>query len=124
MAHVAVAVTDLERSIGFYRELLGFSVERSVELPDGTRIAFMGAAGHGEIELMQYADLFPSTGEGRAGLIHIALQVDALDDMYAQLKGKGVAFQREPSQIRPGGPRVARLRDPDGVDIELIQPVV
>src|SRR3990170_4800206 len=96
VANVAVAVTDLERSIGFYRDLLGFSLGRNVELPDGTKIAFVDAAGRGEVELMQYPDIAPGSSERKAGLIHMALQVDALDDMYAQLRGKGVAFQREP----------------------------
>ena len=53
------------------------------------------------------------------GLDHFGLRVNGIDAIVAELKAKGVEFTREPTTVRPGV-RVAFLRAPEGVSIELL----
>ena len=53
------------------------------------------------------------------GLDHIGLTVKDIDAVAAEIKAKGVEFTREPTTVRPGV-RVAFLRAPEGVSIELL----
>jgi lactoylglutathione lyase len=54
------------------------------------------------------------------GLDHFGLTVSGIDAVVADLKAKGVQFTREPTTVRPGV-RVAFLRAPEGVSIELLE---
>jgi len=125
LAHVAVTVGDLERSLRFYCDLLGFEVSRSRELPDGRRIVFLGVAGGYALELFGLPSTRPLP-EGAAaqevvGVKHIALEVADMDATYQRLKAQGVAFQSEPRQVPESGVKIASLLDPDGLRIELVQ---
>jgi lactoylglutathione lyase len=53
------------------------------------------------------------------GLDHFGLLVEGIDAVVAELKAKGAEFTREPTTVRPGV-RVAFLRAPEGVSIELL----
>jgi catechol 2,3-dioxygenase-like lactoylglutathione lyase family enzyme len=54
------------------------------------------------------------------GLDHIGLAVKDIDDVAAELKGKGVEFTREPYTLRPGI-RICFIRGPQGISIELLE---
>lgn len=117
--HVGITVSDLERSLHFYRDVLGLTISRATDLPDGTRIVFLSIAGHGELELFQYptAQGMPEASRQpqAIGLGHIALRVADLEAAVSQLKERGVAFETEPTAER----RRATFYDPDGIPIEL-----
>jgi catechol 2,3-dioxygenase-like lactoylglutathione lyase family enzyme len=55
------------------------------------------------------------------GLDHFGLQVSGIDAIVAELKAKGAQFTMEPTNIRPGV-RIAFIRGPQGVSIELVDP--
>jgi catechol 2,3-dioxygenase-like lactoylglutathione lyase family enzyme len=55
------------------------------------------------------------------GLDHFGLQVSGIDAIVAELKAKGAQFTMEPTTIRPGT-RIAFIRGPEGVSIELVDP--
>jgi lactoylglutathione lyase len=57
------------------------------------------------------------------GLDHFGLSVTGIDAVVAELKAKGAEFTREPTTVRPGV-RVAVLRAPEGVSIELLDRTV
>jgi catechol 2,3-dioxygenase-like lactoylglutathione lyase family enzyme len=61
-------------------------------------------------------------GPARFGTDHIGLQVDDIDTTAAELKSRGVEFDVEPYQVRPGL-RIAFIKGPDQLRIELLQPV-
>ena len=54
------------------------------------------------------------------GVIHVALIVDDLMELYERLKGEGVTFNSQPYNL--GGGLIVYMRDPDGVTLELMQP--
>jgi glyoxylase I family protein len=135
--HVAVSVRDMERSLAFYRDLLGFEVQWDFDHVTGGVIeAIVGLsdvdvrvvmlAGHGaRVELFQYHH---PKGEDRSakrqcnfGFTHVALYVEDVLGAYAALDEKGVEFLSPPQNHRPDG-WVVYMKDPDGNIVELVNP--
>ncbi len=115
--HTMVRVTDLEASLRFYRDALGLEVLRQREVPQGRyTLAFLAAPGDAsaQVELTYNWDAEPYTGGRNFG--HLAY---AVDDIYAtcqRLVDHGVTISRPP---RDG--RMAFVRSPDQISIELLQ---
>lgn len=117
--HVAISTHDLSRLRAFYVETLGLPVVGGFP---GYEIVFIGAGGTA-IELMEEAGL-SRDGDG-SGWVHLAWEVENVDDAYADLMARGVPFDVAPEDFPPEAPttRIAFFRDPDGNSIELIQPL-
>jgi lactoylglutathione lyase len=116
-----IRVTDLERSVRFYTEVLGLREERRkvLEKADATLVFLVDEAGHHRIELT-----FNHDGRGYElgnQFGHFALGVADLDQARAELAEHGVEFTRGPYTVSAGGSRIAFIVDPDGVEIELVQ---
>jgi catechol 2,3-dioxygenase-like lactoylglutathione lyase family enzyme len=142
LQHTGLTVSDLERSVAFYRDVLGFEVfaesERQggyfaaiVGYPDAhVRMALLRSGGSSHhIELFQYLSPEPRTValEPRlVGATHVCLIVDDLPALYEQLAAAGVdTFFTAPVEIDHGinaGGWALYLRDPDGIILELFQP--
>ena len=137
--HTGFTVSDVERSVAFYRDLLGLELlslaERDPEFSariSGVPGAHMKTAylktpdGH-RLELIQYLSP-PGTRldmrTNNVGNGHLALNVRDVRALYAKLKAGGVRFKSEPLEV-PGGPNKGNVAvyctDPDGITIELIQ---
>lgn len=144
MVHLGLTVSDIERSIAFYRDLLGMTVFRrrphvaadyvsqqtgyeGVELS----VASMKVREESQqsLELVQYLNQPGAAGDPathRPGSSHLCLQVDDLRGCYEDLLAHGVEFRSEPVTITEGpntGGLVIYMRDPDGYTLELFQPV-
>jgi len=138
MAHVSFTVSDLEGSVSFYRDLLGFELKAQVERsgPDVEGITgFPGAVlkigfltlDHLTLELIQY--ISPSGGKldlrtNNVGCAHIAFYVEDMEEVYNLLSAKGVRFKSKPNQIKEGpfaGGKAVYFYDPDGITLELLQ---
>ncbi len=134
--HTAVGVKDMDRSLAFYRDLLGLRVLRDwieddrqidliVGLPDAhLRIVHLDTGG-GVVELIQYLcpqgkPLPPDFHQCDFAVTHLALQVTGIEDLYRRLTAAGVRFTCPPQQ-RPNGWRATYFFDPDGVTLELLQ---
>lgn len=140
--HTGLTVTDLDRSLAFYRDLLGLEVfaegERRggyfaaiVGYPD-THVRFAlarppGSAYH--LELFQFLSPDPRRVELEprlVGMTHVCLLVEDLASVYARLRAAGVnTFLSEPVEVDHGineGGLGLYLRDPDGIVVELFQP--
>jgi catechol 2,3-dioxygenase-like lactoylglutathione lyase family enzyme len=140
--HTGLTVGNLERSLGFYRDLLGLEVVMTQERQGGyfgeivgypdahVRMAHLRPPGSEHaLELFEY--LVP---EGRRheveprdiGLTHVCLVVDDLDGVYARLADSGTCtFFTPPVEVDTGvnaGSRALYLRDPDGTILELFEP--
>lgn len=136
VAHTAISVADMNRSLAFYRDLLGLRVEMDVEstskklgvivgLADARARIVMLDAGNQRIELFQYREpvgkaLPAGSRQCDNGLTHIAFNVTDLDGLREELIRHGVAFYGEP-QTLGGEMKVVYLKDPDGVTLELMQ---
>jgi catechol 2,3-dioxygenase-like lactoylglutathione lyase family enzyme len=139
--HTSFTVGDMERALGFYRDLLGMVVtsEREVAneyiqtitaMPGAhLRIVYLQIAPGCDhrLELIQYLSPVDVTLEQRTsqpGCAHLALYVDDLAAAYRELSSKGVQFKSSPLDI-PSGPmaggKAVYLYGPDGVTLELMQ---
>ena len=142
MTHTGFVVSNLERSLEFYRDLLGLKVKRSGILGgefnskalgySGVRLnkanLGIGDTGH-EIELVQY--LNPEGGNvapiarNAVGASHLGLVVDNLDSLRGALEAKGAKFAGPPA-VDPGAeyPNVWKscyVQDPDGNWLEFVE---
>ena len=139
LGHVALSVADLDRSIAFYRDLLGFSVVRIVDCPPegklGEVMNLPGACGRlahlalgdGVLELLEYAHprgaAIPPEGTlADLGFTHICLASGDIMSDYSGLKSSGVRFYTEPIEYRPGV-WMAYFYGPDGETCELRQEI-
>lgn len=148
--HLNLVVADLDRSLAFYTELLGFRqtqrtvlegewIGRIVGLPNArAEVAFIEPSSQAEgaprIELLQYLSpeglaLKANSVANTHGLRHIALRVEDIEAMKAHLESHGVTFFGEPVVVpdgiikRAGGVKktLVYFLDPDGVILELAQ---
>lgn len=136
--HTAISTGDIERSLRFYRDLLGFTevfsstwevgtetVDRIVGLKDSSARVVMLRAGNACVELFQYATPHPKPSEANRpvcdhGITHLCLQVTDIDAEYERLKAAGVRFHCPP-QAGGRSLRVTYGRDPDGNVVELLE---
>lgn len=136
--HTAISTGDIERSLRFYRDLLGFeevfsstwevgteTVDRIVGLKDSSAQVVMLRAGNACVELFQYATPLPKPSDSNRpvcdhGITHLCLQVTDIDSEYERLKAAGMHFHCPP-QAGGRGLRVTYGRDPDGNVVELLE---
>lgn len=123
LLHTMLRVTDLDRSIHFYTEVLGMKLLRTTDRPEQKyTLAFVGFANNpeqAEIELT-YNYGVKSYDLGNA-FGHLALGVE---DVYAtceNIRRLGGTITREPGPVKGGASLIAFVADPDGYKIELIQ---
>ena len=119
LLHTRMRVSDMEQTIRFYTDVLGLEVlERKVS-PRGSHLAFLKVPNSEElIELTS----FPPSGPVRVqeDLVHLAFQVENLDDTIASLNAQGVKITDGPTQSSSGS-RFIFIDAPDGYEIELIE---
>ena len=121
-AHTCYRVHDVERSVDFYTNGLGFVEQRRVPIREEAINVFLTPSGSPDLPLeLTYNFGRTEPYEIGTGYGHIALTVDDLDGTLATLAGKGITPERPPYTIRDGGTRICFVRDPDGYRIELIE---
>jgi len=115
-------VGDLDRSIEFYRNVLGMKLLRRKDYPDGKfTLAFVGygdESANTVIELTYNWDTDSyDLGEGYG---HIAIEVDNVYEAVDELRNRGGKVIREAGPMNAGTTIIAFIEDPDGYPIELI----
>jgi lactoylglutathione lyase len=119
--HTMIRVGDLDRSIGFYTEVLGMKLLSRKDYPDGKfTLAFVGY-GDGDAEIELTYNYGVDRYEHGTGFGHIALEVD---DAYAtceEVRRRGGLVTREAGPMKHGSTVIAFVEDPDGYKIEFIQ---
>jgi catechol 2,3-dioxygenase-like lactoylglutathione lyase family enzyme len=140
--HTGITVSNLERSLVFWRDVLGFELShtahqtgemaREITGVAGAelKLAVVKAPGAHKIELLEYlappehkqhVDLRPCD----VGSVHVALIVDDLDAVLSAINLSGWKAAGKPQILQSGpnaGRRVVYVRDPDGTTIEFMQP--
>lgn len=127
--HIGIVVQDLEASIAWYRDMLGFTEQHRFGWP-GVKAAFIGRGGV-RLELFENEAAAPLAAERKeresnlriGGLNHVALAVDDLEATLAELSAKGVETVSPPREVPgSGGDRYAFIRDHEGMLVELFEP--
>jgi lactoylglutathione lyase len=119
LLHTRYRVNDLEKTVAFYRDVLGLQETGRHKSPRGSELVFMKAPeGEEEIELCHY----PASGPVQVppDLTHLAFEVDDLTAFAKQLEEKGVKLSDGPVGSS-GGTMFAFVDAPEGYEIELIQ---
>ncbi|MGW2488798.1 VOC family protein [Streptomyces sp. NPDC001606] len=125
-AHTGLNVTDLDRSLAFYRDLLGFTLLAEGKDED-RRYAMLGEpGGQPLVTLWQQAE--GSYDRGRAGLHHLAFSTDSVERVRqyeTALRAHGVEFAHEGVVAhREGGTSGGIFfHDPDGIRLEIAAPL-
>ncbi len=119
LLHTRMRVSDMEQTIAFYTGVLGLEVLERKTSPRGSHLAFLKVPNSDElIELTS----FPPSGPVKVqeDLVHLAFQVESLDDTIASLTVKGVKITDGPTQTSSGS-RFLFIDAPDGYEVELIE---
>ena len=119
LLHTRMRVSDMDQTIAFYTDVLGLEVLERKTSPRGSHLAFLRVPNSDElIELCS----FPPSGPVRVqeDLVHLAFQVENLDDTIASLNKKGVRITDGPTNTSSGS-RFIFIDAPDGYEVELIE---
>lgn len=140
VSHFGIQVADLERSVGFYADILGLEiVARWVRDQEYIQelVGYPGVELHVAVFRLPHSDLFlevleyrnvekhlidPSTAN--PGTAHFCLYVDDLDRLHERLASAGVRFVSEVKSPNVGpnrGGKAIYMIDPDGIRVELIE---
>jgi lactoylglutathione lyase len=122
--HIGLNVTDLDRSLAFYRDVLGFGVIAEGK-EQGRRFAFFGEAGRPTLTLWEQAQ--GGYDSGRAGLHHLAVEADTVEQVReyeVTLRAYGVDFAYDGVVAHGEGAASGGIffHDPDGTRLEIYAP--
>ena len=119
LLHTRYRVDDLEKTVRFYKEVLGLQEVRRHKSPRGSELVFMKAADSEElIELCHYSASGPV--QVQADLTHLAFEVESLEEFGKHLQKLGLKYSDGP-HFKPDGGGIAFIDAPEGYEIELIQ---
>jgi len=119
LLHTRYRVSDLEKTVSFYRDVLGLELTRRHTSPRGSQLVFFKAPGsEEEIEICK----FDGSGEVKVGydITHLAFEVEDLDGFAKQAAAKGYPLSDGPTPTGSGSV-IAFIDAPEGYEIELIQ---
>ncbi len=110
--YITMIVEDMDESIKFYTEVMGFEIDSQYDLGPAGTITLLKGEGDAMIELIK-------NPVDETGLFSVGMDVDDMDGTVKELKSKGAKITMEPMPITVG--ILAFLEDPNGVRIALIQ---
>lgn len=121
--HTMIRVADLEKSIDFYTRILGMTLLRKQDYPEGKfTLAFVGYGREEENSVLELTYNWGVTEyEIGSAFGHIAIGVNDIYKACEDIKNSGANVIREPGPMQHGSTVIAFVTDPDGYKIELIQ---
>jgi catechol 2,3-dioxygenase-like lactoylglutathione lyase family enzyme len=135
--HVGISVSDLDRSIAFYRDMFGLeplmeimpfggeSFEAIMDIPGVTGRMCMIGKGSTNLELFEFDGAKardPAYPVSDHGISHFGIFVDDIAETYAKLRAAGVRIHSPVITFMGGGMKAAYCRDPDGNVFEIMEP--
>ncbi len=119
LLHTRYRVNDLERTLKFYKDILGLVEVRRHKSPRGSELVFLKAP---ESEELIEICSFPDTGpvQVQPDLTHLAFSVDSLEEFGKHLARFGMKYSDGPT-LSPDGSGFAFIDAPEGYEIELMQ---
>jgi len=119
LLHTRMRVSDLDQTIWFYTDVLGLEVLERKTSPRGSQLAFLKVPNSEElIELTSFPPSGPVTVQ--EDLVHLAFQVESLDDTIEELGAKQIRITDGPTTTSSGS-RFIFIDAPDGYEVELIE---
>jgi lactoylglutathione lyase len=121
--HTMLRVGDLERSLAFYTEVLGMTLLRRHDYPEGKfTLAFVGFGPESAQAALELTYNWGVTSyEIGTGYGHIAVEVPDAAAACAEIKRRGGTVTREAGPMKHGTTVIAFAQDPDGYKVELIE---
>ena len=119
LLHTRYRVNDLERTVKFYKDVLGLEEVRRHKSPRGSELAFMKVPASEELIELCY---FPGSGpvQVQPDLTHLAFEVESLEQFGKHLAKLGLKYCDGP-HLKPDGGGIAFIDAPEGYEVELIQ---
>ena len=119
--HTCYRITDIDRSVAFYRAL-GFEEIRRMPIRDEAINVFLNQPGDGAEPRLELTYNFGVDHyEIGTGYGHIAINTSDLDGTLSKLAEQGIHPERPPYTVSDGGSRLCFVRDPDGYRVELVE---
>lgn len=121
--HTMLRVSNLERSIRFYTDVLGMKVLRRTDYPEGKfTLAFVGYQSEAEGTVLELTHNWETDHyDLGTGFGHIAVEVDNAYEACEKVRDLGGRITREAGPMKHGTTVIAFIEDPDGYKIEFIQ---
>ena len=116
--HTRFRVSDMDKSISFYQDILGMEVVEEKTSPRGSKLVFLKFPGTDcDLELCS----FPNSGLVHVpeDLVHLAFEVENLEDCINRLNAAGIRITEGPLESS-NGTRFIFIEDPDKYEIELM----
>jgi lactoylglutathione lyase len=121
IGHIAFRVADMERSLAYYRGVLGLEELTRLTREDGSLwLVYLRASDDTIIELFPEGDPAEGPGPRAVGYAHFSLTVDDMHRTLAELRARGLAESGEPRRGTDGNLGFW-ITDPDGTRIELME---
>lgn len=121
LGHIAIRVKDVDRSLAFYKDQLGFEEMLRLHRDNGDLwLVYLRVNDEQYIEIFPYAVGDEAPPREAIGLNHTCITVDDIDAVVAQLEAAGIPLL-QPKITGADGNRQAWIADPDGNRFELMQ---
>ena len=122
LLHTMLRVTNLQQSIAFYTDILGMTLLRQKDFPDGKfTLAFLGYGDEAENTVLELTHNWDTDAYEMGNAYgHIAIEVEDVYGACEKIKTKGGEVVREAGPMKHGSTILAFVRDPDGYMIELL----
>jgi len=119
LLHTRYRVNDLERTVNFYRDVLGLAEIKRHKSPRGSELVFLQTPGSEELLEITY---YPGSGpvQVQPDLTHLAFEVENLEKFAQHLAAHGLKYSDGPT-TSSNGTTFAFIDAPEGYEIELIQ---
>jgi len=135
--HFGIAVKDMEKSLHFYRDLLGLEIIREMDESgnyidnmldlEDVKVKTIKLSANKGVTLVELLEFRSHSSQSQSreifdfGASHVAFTVDNLDRCYDYLKNEGVRFNAPPQLSLDGYAKVTFCHDPDGTPVELVE---
>ncbi|MCK9505622.1 MAG: lactoylglutathione lyase [Porticoccaceae bacterium] len=121
--HTMLRVGNLDKAIGFYRDVLGMRLLRKSDYPEGRfTLAFLGYGAEQDTAVLELTHNWDTDHYDLGNAYgHIAIGVEDIYASCERIRGAGGKVVREPGAMKHGTTVIAFVEDPDGYKIELIE---
>jgi len=116
--HVAIVVSDMDRSIKFYNEVLGLAILKDGRGEGGIKKSFLGTKDNTLVALTEDEKVNRDKSQIVESVAHVAFKVNDVEGLSKLLRERGVNFIEEKAE-KDGRIKAYHFLDPDGLELEI-----